>query len=172
MADSKRLDILRALTKHLEGINGIDPYEFNLAGRIFRGRDKFGSQDPVPLVSVLEGKNTSYGQFADDSNAVRLDSWLLLVQGWVQDDPLNPTDPAYRLLADVELRLSDIIATEAGRPKFPGIYLLGGLISSLTVAQPVVRPPEEAVSSKAFFYLPLLVGLKSDLSNPQGGRNA
>ncbi len=172
MAESKRLNILKALCAHLEGIDGIDPYQFNLRGHVVRGRDRFGATDPVPLVSVLEGKNTSYGQFADDGNQVRLDSWLLLVQGWVKDDPLNPTDPAYHLLADVELRLSDIIATEAGQPKFPGIYLLGGLISSLTVAQPVVRPPEEGLSSKAFFYLPLLVGLKSDLSNPQGGRNA
>lgn len=171
MAESKRLAILHAITNHLEGIDGIDPYEFSLKGKVFRGRSTFGQTDPIPLVSILEGKAADYGQFADERNVVRHDSWLLMLQGWVTDDILNPTDPAYRLLADVELRLSDIIATnEHGRPKFPGIFMLGGLISSLTVAQPVVRPPEDGLSTKAFFYLPVLVGLKSDLSKPQGGR--
>jgi hypothetical protein len=171
MAESNRLRILKALTAHLEGINGIDPYEFNLTGHIKRGRDRYGATDPLPLISILEGKAANYGQFADERNLIRLDSWLLMLQGWVEDDPLNPTDPAYSLLADVELRLSDIVATDGhGRPKFPGIFMLGGLISSLTVAQPVVRPPEDGLSSKAFFYLPVLVGLKSDLSKPQGGR--
>lgn len=171
MAESNRLKILNALTNHLRGINGIDPYEYDLSASVFRGRDRYGDSDPVPLVSILEGKAADYGQFADERNTVRLDSWLLMLQGWVEDDPLNPTDPAYRLLADVELRLSDIVATDnRGLPKYPGIFLLGGLISSLTMAQPVVRPPEDGLSSKAFFYLPVLVGLKSDLSKPQGGR--
>lgn len=169
MADSKRLTILKRLCAHLEGIDGGYPYEHNLKGRVFRGRPAYGAGDPVPLVSVLEGKAADYGQFADEAQTVRKDSWLLLVQGWVKDDTLNPTDPVYSLLADVELRLSDIIATERGVPKFSGIYHLGGLISGLTIAAPVVRPPEDGVSSKAFFYLPVLVGLKSDLTNT-GGR--
>lgn len=171
MAESNRLRILHALTQHLEGINGIDPYEFDLREKIFRGRDRFGAADPIPMVSILEGKAANYGQYADETNIIRLDSWLLMLQGWTVDDVVNPTDPAYRLLADVELRLSDITATDGhGQPKFPGIFMLGGLISSLTVAQPIVRPPEDGLSTKAFFYLPVLVGLKSDLSKPQGGR--
>lgn len=173
MAESKRLLILKALTEHLKGINGIDPYTFDVSNAVFRGRDIFGEGSPVPMLSLLEGKATDYGNYADESQTVRKDSWLLLLQGWVNDDVVNPTDPAYDLLADVELRLSDINAVDGqGRPKFEGIYLLGGLISSLTVAQPVVRPPEGGLSSKAFFYLPLLVGLKSDITNPRGGRNA
>lgn len=171
MARSKRLDILKALSRHLEGIDGIDPYEHNLRGRVIRGRDRMGATDPLPCVSLLEGKATDYGQFADERNINRLDSWVLLIQGWVADDPLNPTDPAYGLLADVEMRLSDIVAIDGnGRPRFPGVFMLGGLISSLTVAQPVVRPPEDGLSSKAFFYLPVVVGLKSDISKPEGGR--
>ncbi|QJI52239.1 hypothetical protein [Cronobacter phage JC01] len=164
-----RLKILKALTKHLEGINGIEPYVHDIRGSVYRGRAILGDSMPLPCVSILEGKATDYGEFADEEETVRKDKWLLLIQGWVKDDPANPTDPAYGLLADVELRLSDITAKEAGAPKFPDIHLLGGLISSLTLAAPVVRPPEDALSSKAFFYLPVLVGLKSDLTKP-GGR--
>lgn len=169
MADSKRLQILKRLTAHLEGINGADPYEHDLRGNVFRGRSVYGTTDPLPLVSILEGKAADYGSFADENQSVRKDSWLLLIQGWTKNDTLNPTDPVYSLLADVELRLSDIVAVERGVPKFSGVYMLGGLISSLTIAAPVVRPPDDGVSDKAFFYLPVLVGLKSDLTKP-GGR--
>lgn len=169
MADSKRLEILKRLTAHLEGVDGVDPFTHNLKGKVFRGRSIYGTGDPLPLVSILEGKASDYGSFADDVQTVRKDSWLLLVQGWTKNDTMNPTDPVYALLADVELRLSDILATEHGRPKFSGVYMLGGLISSLTIAAPVVRPPDDGVSDKAFFYLPVLVGLKSDLTKP-GGR--
>lgn len=166
MAHSKRLDILKALSQHLKGIDGVSPYEHNLQAAIFRGRTVYGDGYPVPMVSVIEGKAADYGNYADENQSVRKDSWLLLIQGWVEDDVVNPTDPAYGLMADVELRLSDIVAQENGRAKFPGVYMLNGLISSLTVAQGVVRPPEDGVSSKAFFYLPVLVGLKSDITKP------
>lgn len=171
MIESKRLSILQALTRHLEGIDAIDPYTHDLSGRVYRGRSVISGDTPLPALSLLEGKATDYGVFADENQMVRKDSWLLLLQGWVQDDPVNPTDPAYQLLADVELRLSDIIAVnEQGQPKYPGAYLLNGLITGLTVASPVVRPPEDGLSSKAFFYLPLLVGMASDLSKPKRGR--
>lgn len=163
----KRLIIMRALTEHLRGINGIDPYRHDVSEAVFRGRDLLGPHDPLPSISILEGKATDYGTYADDNNTVRKDEWLLLIQGWVKDDPLNPTDPAYDLLYDVELRLSDLTSqTPTGKPKFPGIYLLGGLISTLRLASPVVRPPEEGMSARAFFYLPVLVGLKTDLTKP------
>lgn len=170
MAESKRLQILKRLTDHLKGIDGAYPYDHDLRENVFRGRTLYGAGDPLPLVSILEGKAADYGSFADDVQSVRKDSWLLLIQGWVKDDTLNPTDSVYPLLADVEMRLSDIVATENGKAKFSGVYMLGGLISSLTIAAPVVRPPDDQeVSSKAFFYLPVLVGLKSDLTKP-GGR--
>lgn len=169
MAEHLRLQILKKLTAHLAGIDGVYPYQHNLANAVFRGRNVYGDGNPVPMLSILEGKATDYGVFADENRSVRKDSWLLLIQGWTQDDIVNPTDPVYALLADVELRLSDIVAKENGVPKFSGVYLLGGLISDLTIAAPVVRPPEDGLSSKAFFYLPVLVGMKSDLTKT-GGR--
>lgn len=167
MDEPYRLQILKRLTAHLEGINGIDPYYHDVKGKVFRGVAMFGANTPLPCLSILEGKASDYGNFADELQTVRLDSWLLLVQGWVNDDVRNPTDPGYYLAADVTRRLSDIIAlNEHGKPKYSGVYLLNGLISSLTVAAPIVRPPEDNLSTKAFFYLPIQVGLKSDLTKP------
>lgn len=167
---SNRLDILKKLTAHLEGITISNGYAHDLAGKVYRGRERFGENftSRLPFLSILEAKATDYGNFADEEQVVRQDDWVLLVQGWVNDDPRNPTDPAYELVADVEKRLAMIIEHDSRGidPKYPGVYRLGGMIAKLTVAQPVVRPPEDAISDKAFFFLPIRVGLKVDLRNP------
>lgn len=165
---SHRLDILKKLTEHLEGITVDNGYQFDLRGKVFRGRDRFGANftDRLPILSVLEAKATDYGNYADEEQMVRQDDWVLLVQGWIKDDARNPTDPAYELLAEVEKRISMLMDTERGEPVYPGVYRLGGLVAKLTVAQPVVRPPEEGLSDTAFFYLPIRVGFKVDLRNP------
>lgn len=165
-----RLRVLKALTEHLEGITVANGYGHDLKGKVYRGRDLFGDNDKPPFLSLLEGKGSEIGNFADENRTTRADQWILLVQGWVVDDKKNPTDPAYNLLADVEQRLSDIIAVDnQGAPKFKGVHNLKGLITSLTMASPVVRPPENGVSSTAFFYLPIRIGLAVDLTKPWQG---
>lgn len=165
-----RLKILKALTNHLAGVTIVNGYDHNLSGSVFRGRSEYGKNDPLPMVSILEGKGSDIGQFADDHQIIRKDTWTLLLQGFVDDDKKNPTDPAYALLADVERRLSDIVALDKlGKPEYPGVYMLRGLVTSLMLASPVVRPPEEGLSSKAFFYLPVRVGLAVNLKKPWHG---
>jgi hypothetical protein len=51
-------------------------------------------------------------------------------------------------------------------PAYPDIYLLGGLIADMTINPGVVRPPEQGVSSKAYFYLPLVVSYAFNASRP------
>lgn len=164
-----RLKVLKALTAHLEGITVANGYGHDVKDAVFRGRNEYGKNDPLPMVSILEGKGSDIGQFTDES-LIRKDTWTLLLQGFVDDDKKNPTDPAYALLADVERRLSDIVALDKlGKPEYPGVYMLRGLITSLMLASPVVRPPEEGLSSKAFFYLPIRVGLAVNLKQPWHG---
>ena len=166
---SKRLDILKAITKHLEGINPDNGYAYDFRDKVYRGRDRFGAEfvARMPILSILEAKATDYGNFANEEQTVRLDDWVLLLQGWCSDDARNPTDPIYDIVAVVEQRLSQIIAMdEKGQPEFPGVYRLKGLIATLTLAQPVVRPPEEGLSDTAFFFLPVRVGLHVDIRNP------
>lgn len=158
--EPKRLRILQALSTILEGITVNNGYGVDVKG-VYRGRAVFGANTPLPAISLIEPNKTDYGDFADENLMVRKDKWLVLVQGWVEDDPENPTDPAYRLAAAIEKRLSDV-----NNPKIPGSFRLRGLISGLTMAQPVCRPPEDAISSKAFCFLPIIIGLESDLTNP------
>jgi hypothetical protein len=51
---SRQLDILRALTAHLEGINPENGYDYDMRGRVFRGRAEFGDDTPLPHLSILE----------------------------------------------------------------------------------------------------------------------
>ncbi|WHM53118.1 tail terminator [Xanthomonas phage XAP3] len=166
---SKRLDVLKALTAHLEGITPANGYKHDLSRRVFRGRTRFGADkmSNLPMLSILESKAPDFGMPADEENTVRLDEWILLVQGWAKDDPINPTDPVYLLAAEVEARLGMLtVLDENGLPIYPGVYRLGQKIAKLTLAQPVVRPPEEGLSDTSFFFLPIRVGIKTDLRNP------
>jgi len=167
MADHKRLQILKRLTTHLQGITVANGFENDIGDRVYRGRTSFGAETEIPALSLLESKPVDYGTYADEQKTVRMDSWTLLLQGWVEDDQENPTDPVYSLLADVEARLAQVIALNPnGKPKYPTLYRLGGLINGMTLAQPIVRPPDEGLSATAYFYLPIQVDLISDLENP------
>lgn len=175
----KQLLALRRLTEFLEGINpdNEDPstgeaYTYDLRKAVFRGRTTLGDNDPYPALSLLESPKPEIGEGAGHENAVRLEDWTLLLQGFADDDKKNPTDPAYWLKAVVEQRLSRIIAInegpgmKEGDPLFPDDYMLGRLFAKFTIGQGVVRPPTVNVSPTAFFYLPLVVRWKTDVRQP------
>lgn len=165
MADSYRLQVLKALTTLLEAtvvtpFPGLVPMmPANLAGVVFRGRARFGENDPDTMLSILEAPRPGGANYAGENEA-RNENWLLLVQGWCPDDKQNPSDPVYSLLDDVERQLDRVTRiSSAGMPKYPSDYMLGNLVSRFQVGQPVVRPPTPDVSSKSFFYVPVQVGL-------------
>lgn len=173
MADSIQLQIQKAICNHLMGITPANGYDFDLSASVFRGRGLFGTSDPLPMLSLLESTQPPTGPVAGHNNIEQYNEWLLLLQGFVDDDPANPTDPAYVLKAVVHERLSQIIAmnTNPGRPDkpaYPDVYMLGGLIGDMTISPGIVRPPEQGVSSKAYFYLPLLVKYAFNASRPTG----
>ena len=153
MADPKRLVVLKALCAHLEAqVRISNGFQHDLQGRVFRGRSVFGQDDPLPMVSVLEAPRPDQN-LVTAKNGVQLDEWPLYFQGWAQDDPNNPTDPAYRLAADVKQALAMLIDR---RPESAPYYLLGDLVLDLTISPGTVRPPDQ-VSSWAYFYLPVTV---------------
>lgn len=156
---SNRLDVLQKLTSFLKQITVANGYQHDLATSVFRGRALFGSDDPIPMISILESPRSDIGIFAGSNE--RKEQWSLLIQGWTHDDVDNPTDPAYELMADVERHLEKITecSTANGQPLHPDDYLLGRSIADMRVHPGVVRPPLEGVSSKAFFYLPVSLTL-------------
>lgn len=163
MADSGRLAVLKALTDHLAATTVADGYNFDLVGAVFRGRGRFGDGDPDTMVSILENPRPDFGSFAA-GGSLRSEGWPLLIQGWTVDDKLNPSDPVYGLLDDVERRLGRLIAVSehTGNPLYPSEYLLGRKITGLEITPGVVRPPTDGISSRCFFFLPLRVGLAVD----------
>lgn len=163
MADSLRLQVLKALTTHLEGVAKEDGYNYDLDGAVFRGRGRFGDGDPDVMVSILENPRPDFGNPVGDGTT-RHEMWPLLIQGWCPDDAENPSDPVYGLLDDVERRLMMLVAVNrnSGNPVHPDLYLLGRTVTDIALTPGVVRPPTDGISSRAFFYLPVRVGLATE----------
>lgn len=175
-----KLRVLRALTDALKEITPAAGYVFNLAdfddsgvmqARVFRGRAWFGDNDPIPLVSVLEGVSP-----ADDVAEPHLKTeggsydWPIMVQGFVDDDPENPTDPAYVLMADVRRRL--VVEKTRKLPNSAGQLNPFGMgepgpnrVTGLIIGPGVVRPADD-VSSKAYFWLSLTLRIVDNAAEP------
>jgi hypothetical protein len=185
MADSKRLACLKALTTYLATEITLDNgYKHDLSTlppdedgvevrRVVRGRDLFDDDDPVPMVSILESPNPDrFPNLAgkeDSGEADQKDKWIIYFQGWVNDDKDNPTDPAYELMADVKKALAKLtrLKTETGSPMYPDIFLLGGLIADMGYEPGTVRPPApEYQSSKAFFWMRVILEFVEDFNDP------
>lgn len=164
MADSKRLKILKALTAIIETVTVDNGYQHDLEGRVSRGRVYFGRETPLPWVSILEGVNPDTAPSRAGANAVQRDSWVLLINGWAEDDPDHPSDPAHNLMADVKKALSTILDIGPDRDPNPD-YMLGGLLADFAIEPGVVRPPDE-LSERAYFYLRVVVGVSEKLADP------
>ena len=174
MADSLRLRIGKAITAAFQEIDGSpavpgDPtkpgWKHDLSATakskvcVFRGRLIYGDKDPLPMISILEtpvpADQTINPRDAKEASI----NWDLLIQGFVQDDKDNPTDPAYELMADVRKRL----AMEKQKLNGRNGYAFGFKeISDLIIGSGVVRPPDE-VSSKAYFWVSLSIDFAEDL---------
>lgn len=176
---SKRLACLRALTSHLaDEITIENGYNHDLTGKVFRGRMYFSGADvedggdPLPMVSILESPNPDrFPNRAGDEDGVWIDqrdNWTLLVQGWVEDDKENPTDPAYELMADVKKALGLLIRERSPQEGFGGVhpnYMLGNLIAGLSYESGTVRPPDEQ-SDKAFFWMRVILEFVESVDDP------
>ncbi|MEP2533553.1 hypothetical protein [Shimia sp.] len=162
MNDPFKLKVLKALTAALEEITTANGYQHDLDGKVFRGRLMFTQDDKLPFVAVNEPPKAPDEIETPNGSAAAKTSHALLIQGFAQDDNLNPTDPAYYLVADVQQRLSE----EKVRADGYDILGMGSRISAIHIGQPVVRPPDAAVSDTAFFWLPVTLEYAENLKNP------
>lgn len=162
--DPKQLRIIKKLQNHLELTSGYEGI------KCWRGKLVVSAKEVEDTLSLLEAPRPVVGQPAGHNGYRRLETWTLLLQGWPKDDKENPSDPAYMMKAACEERLYRLIAVDesSGLPMHPAEYMLGGDISALTIGQGVVRPPsEDAASRLAMFYLPLILEINTDISNPR-----
>lgn len=162
--DPFRLRVLKAVTAAIEAVNPTTEgfvYRHDLRGKVKRGRLIYGTDDPVPLVSILEPPIPLDVVRSRGDNPNSTGPWDLLIQGWATDDHDNPTDPAHALMAEVKRAL----IIEKQRDRGLNILGLGGKVVELNLGQGVVRPPDQ-VSDKAFFWLFLTLTLAENLKDP------
>lgn len=160
-----RLRVQKALCEALEEINPSNGYVSDFSGRVFRGRNRFGASDPIPMICVLEAPIPLELLPTASDSSQSFGSWELVVQGFVEDDKENPTDPAYYALADVRARLAlERLKVDWDRPE-EGIFGLGRVVRSMYIGTGVVRPPDE-VSEKAYFWLQVTLDISEDMADP------
>lgn len=159
----KRLAIIRALHALLEGISEENGDAFTMAGRVYRNRSMLGGEvtESPPAIGILEAPRADIGAFAGSENEMRKDLWTVLIQGICVDGRRGQSDDIYFLAQDAEKRLHRMMAehSQTGRPIYPEHHMLGGMITSVEIAPPIVRPPENGVANNAFFYISIRLGV-------------
>lgn len=153
-----RLRIQRALSELFKTITPDNGYFHDLSEAVFRGRDKFGEEDPVPMVSILEDPREVENESPNESATAVRGPYSLIIQGWVQDDPVNPTDPAHWLMRDVKRALAPEIRKRGAPGGILGLGTGKPCIDALKISGGVVRPPDH-LSIKAYFWLKLTLVL-------------
>jgi len=162
MLDTFKLGVLKTLTASLEQITIANGYQHDMGESVYRGRLLFTQEDSIPAVAINEPPQIPEGMEWPSTSNTGPTTHPLLVQGFVEDDQKNPTDPAYRLLGDVQKRLS----YERTREEGFDILGLGKRITALHIGQAVVRPPDAVISGDSFFWLPITLVYAEDLQNP------
>lgn len=176
---SKKLKIMKALTEHLQGItpDWVDlppamagetcPYD--LSKSVFRGRVEFGDEVKEPFLAILEAPRQLDPNGGGSGRLQQDEDWTILIHGFAKDDKKHPTDPAYDLLAWVQMRLARITTENRNGSRgglYPNEWRLGGLIGEVRYQIPIVRPGKDNVSDTAYFYMPISVGNVTDLTMP------
>ena len=169
MPDPLRLTIHKRLTTLFETITytDFDSTDFAMTGRVFRGRGIFGDETPVPAISILESPLPNESTPPPVSGTTAKTIWELVIQGFVRDDRLNPTEPAHLLLAEVKRVLAEERMKMDWDVPADGILGLGRNVLALYIEPGVVRPADE-LSSKAYFWLTLRLEIVEDLADPYG----
>lgn len=168
MPEPFRLSVLKNLTSLLQTITPANGYSFDMSESVFRGRAIYGDDDPVPMISIIETPIPEDAIAAPVEAHDSYSDWNLLVQGWVADDPLNPTDPAHYLMAEVKQALAKeklkYRTFTPGNPG-PGLLNMSGKVDKIIVGTGVVRPADE-LNAHANFWLSISLKIVEDNLNP------
>lgn len=160
-----RLEIHKRMTDVLKQITKANGYATDIDDHVYRGRLVFGSETPLPALAILEVPIPPDAAPSPPDSTIFDGTWEIMVQGWVEDDRGDPTDPAHVLMADVKKALArERRKTDWDKPE-DGIFGLGRNVTGMYIGSGVVRPPEE-VSAKAYFWLTVTLDLVEDMEDP------
>lgn len=153
MADSVRLAAQKALTTLLESIS-----DYDLAGKVFRGRTRIGVETQMPALCIFEQPPEEGDRVSLD---VSKDQWVLGIKGFVVPDNNHPTDAAHQFMAAVKSKLFEVV--DMGGQHSPGPnFMLGKLIDDLQVDGGMCFAPDET-SQGCYFGLKLTVTITDNL---------
>jgi len=156
VAESKRLQILKALTTHLEGVDGYD-----LANKVWRGRSRPADESVAPFIILFEMPPEAENQ-ADERVASM--PWYIGIQGYIGIDNVHPTDPAHDFMAAVKARVGQLL-DDGGASRPPADYMLGGLVENLQVDGGMCFDGDETINC-CFFALKLTLTVVENLGDP------
>lgn len=171
--DPFRLRVMKALCDALKTISPDNGYITNFSDgvdsegrkqeRVFRGREYFGDNDPLPMLCVLEDPAPLESNNDKANTGNGYNRFRVLIQGFVEDDKDNPLDPAYLASAEV---IKAIVKTKMDRYNILDMGNRTPCVGSLSIGQPVHRPADNDVSSVAFFMVGVTLTLAEDLEKP------
>ncbi|WP_191569207.1 hypothetical protein [Paracoccus yeei] len=175
MPDPFRLRVMKAVCERLKTITPANGYEADLsnftdeagrpAERVFRGRDLFGTNDPKPLLAVLEDPSVPESNNAPMNSPNATNDFKIMIQGFVQDDKFHPLDPAYRLSAEV---VKCLAGARDGRFSVLGFGSRAPCIMKMTIGQPIHRPGSDEYSDTGYFLIRVTLTLAEILDDPYG----
>jgi len=165
-----RLLIQEAVTTALADISIVNGYEHDLvATSIFRGRTKFGVDDPLPAVTMFEPPVNDdipvTEQRGSTGGTRRMTNYTLIVQGFVKDGNPHPTDPAYTLSADVVKALAKARSRKSADGRNYDPFGLGNYLREVTILPVIVRPSDD-ISATAYFWMSVVFKIIEDTANP------
>jgi hypothetical protein len=159
--DTKQFIILKRLTVLLEGVTTVNGYDFDLTGKVFRGKLVFGAQEATPFVSIVEFPRPDTAPIEGGAERVRrLEEWELQVQGWTKTVQANPTDELYGLKGAIEHRLARIMDPDSSD------YRLGRIIDRARIGPGVVRAATPQTAGTEALYLPLIIHYTYNVADP------
>jgi len=166
-----RLEIMKRLSEVIREVTPGNGYVLDLSGaegtednRVFRGRAIFGEGDPLPMISILESPIPLEQIPPPTGSGYNSGGWELMIQGFVEDDKENPTDPAHVAMADVKKRLALESQKVNAMNDADGPLGLLRQITKIAIGTGVVRPPDE-ISAKAYFWLLIVLDIVEDVTD-------
>lgn len=175
MTDSFRLRVMKGFTAALKQITPVNGYDHDFSdyidsagrtvGRVFRGRDFFGENDPLPMLSILEDPRAEPPFNGPMGSSKTQNSFRVLIQGFAQDDKDNPLDPAYALSAEV---IKALVTAAQGSSGILGLnqQKRAPCVAGFSIGQPVHRPGRDEISDHAYFLVGVTLLLAEDLTKP------
>lgn len=156
MADSKRLQILKALTSQLEATPG-----YVLTDKVWRGRTRPADESEAPFICLFE-MPPKFQEQADRQLASM--PWYIGVQGYLAPSYPHPTDTAHDLMAAVKSQLGKVL-DDGGAGPVPEGFMLQGLIQHMQVDGGMCFEPDDTTNC-CFFAMQLTITVAESLGDP------